>query len=145
MRSSLAHSITCLLLSCLTLSTPPVLAEDSAGSIEIELNRLESQANACRPYLVFGNKTDTRFESLGLELVLFDQDGFILKRFGLEAGPLAPGKTSVKLFEIADLSCDALGRILLNAVTACTDASGPVDGCLARMRTSSRLPVDFFK
>ena len=111
----------------------------------MELNKLESSADACRPYLVFANQTDGRIESLGLELVLFDREGFILKRLSVDAGPLAARKTSVKLFEIASVPCEALGRILLNAVTACADGSGPRDDCLERINPSSRLPVDFFK
>lgn len=144
-RLRLADRFAWLLATTLALCTSFGVAATSAGSLGIELNKLESHGDACRPYLVFSNQTGKGFESLALELVLFDDDGFILKRFSLDAAPLAPGKTSVKLFEIADQPCKTLGRILLNAVTACADGSGPLDDCLERIEPSSRLPVDFFK
>ena len=114
-------------------------------AIEIELNKLEPAADACRPYLVFHNRSETALDALTLELVLFDADGFILRHFTLDAAPLAAGKTSVKLFEIPGVACKAIGRILLNQVTACAGADGALDDCLQRIRAASRLPVDFFK
>ncbi|WP_462329210.1 Tat pathway signal sequence domain protein [Thiohalocapsa halophila] len=114
-------------------------------AIEIELNKLEPAADACRPYLVFHNRGETALDALTLELVLFDADGFILRHFTLDAAPLAAGKTSVKLFEIPGVACSAIGRILLNQVTACAGSDGALDHCLQRIRAASRLPVDFFK
>ncbi len=141
----LAWPLACLFVCAHMLIASSVAAAPSAGQLGIELNKLEPHGDTCRPYLVFSNQTDKRFESLALELVLFDGEGFILKRFSLDAAPLAPGKTSVKLFEVEGVQCDALGRILLNAVTACADTSGALDDCLERIRPSSRLPVEFFK
>jgi hypothetical protein len=115
------------------------------GAIEIELNKLAPSGDACRPYLVFRNQGETTRDALTLELVLFDADGFILRHFTLDAAPLAAGKTSVKLFEIPGVACNAIGRILLNQVNACAGADGALDDCLRRIRAASRLPVDFFK
>ncbi len=134
-----------LLASALTCTLAPLMAAESGGTLGIELNKLESREGTCRPYLVFRNETDGRFEALALELVLFDTEGFILKRFSLDAAPLAPGKTSVKLFEIDGVRCETLGRILVNEVAACADHAGSIDACLERIRLSSRLSVDLFK
>lgn len=119
--------------------------DEPSDAIEIELNKLEPAADACRPYLVFHNRGTTALDALTLELVLFDADGFILRHFTLDAAPLAAGKTSVKLFEIPGVACNAIGRILLNQVTACAGADGALDDCQQRIRAASRLPVDFFK
>ncbi len=120
-------------------------AAETDHRIEVELNKLEPAEDACRPYLVFRNQGVVPLQSLAMELVLFDTDGFILRHFSLEAAPLDAGKTSVKLFEIPDLQCDAIGRILLNHVNACAGADGALDDCMARIQLSSRLPVNFFK
>ncbi|WP_200235290.1 hypothetical protein, partial [Thiohalocapsa halophila] len=115
--------------------------DEPSDAIEIELNKLEPAADACRPYLVFHNRGTTALDALTLELVLFDADGFILRHFTLDAAPLAAGKTSVKLFEIPGVACNAIGRILLNQVTACAGADGALDDCQQRIRAASRLPA----
>lgn len=116
-----------------------------ADPIEIELNRLEPGKDACRPYLVFRNRGDAALAAFTLELVLFDGEGFIKQQFTLDAAPLPAGKTSVKLFEIPGVDCAAIGRILLNQVTACAGADGALPDCMARIQASSRVPVGFFK
>jgi hypothetical protein len=139
----LPDALALLLLSILT--TRVGVAADSERQLFIELNKLEPRDLSCLAYLVFRNETGLSFEKLQMELALFDTDGLILKRFSLDASPVIPGKTSVKLFEIAETQCSALGRILVNDVAVCQDADGSIDGCLDRLSLSSRLPVDLFK
>ena len=67
----------------------------------------------------------------------------ISRRLAVEAGPVRASKTSVKLFEASETSCDGVGRVLLNEVTACGDADGD---CLDLVTTSSRVKdVEFGK
>ncbi|NKN32789.1 Tat pathway signal sequence domain protein [Marichromatium bheemlicum] len=120
-------------------TTPP------EGALEVELNKLEQRADACVTYLVFGNRTATDFTSLQLELVLFDDQGLIQQRLALEAAPLTAGKTSVKLFEVADTRCDQLGRLLINDVTVCADDTGARSDCLQRIAPRSRLSTQLIK
>jgi hypothetical protein len=129
------------------IETPQPAVGDKAAAdpIEIELNRLEPGKDACRPYLVFRNRGDAALAAFTLELVLFDGEGFIKQQFTLDAAPLPAGKTSVKLFEIPGVDCTAIGRILLNQVTACAGADGALPDCMARIQASSRVPVGFFK
>jgi hypothetical protein len=115
------------------------------GPLGIELNKLEGRDGSCLAYLVFDNATGLAFDALQLDLVLFDTDGLILRRLTLDAAPIAPAKTTVKLFEIAATRCDALGRILVNDLVRCTAASLPVAGCLDKIALSSRTPVGLFK
>lgn len=134
-----------LALLALGLAAPGAISACAEAVLAIELNKLEPRERSCLAYLVFHNQTGRQFDALQLELILFDTDGLILKRFNLDAAPVLPGKTSVKLFEIADIQCDALGRILVNEVVACRGADGPIDGCLELLRLDSRPPVGFFK
>jgi hypothetical protein len=121
----------------------PVSAAD--GELGIELNKLEPAEAACRAYLVFENRTQTEYRSLKLDLVMFGNDGVIIKRLAVEGGPLAKDKTSVKLFEITDVTCDRIGRVLMNDVISCEDAMGARQNCADEVVTSSRSAVSFFK
>lgn len=114
----------------------------AAPTVSVELNRLEPRETACRVSLVIKNEAEKALDSLKLDLVFFDKQGVIARRLAVEAGPLRATKTSVKLFEATDLGCDAVGRVLLNDVTAC---SGEAD-CLGLIATSSKVKdVEFGK
>lgn len=127
----------------------PALAQGQTAALDaaltVELNKLEEAENACRAYLVFENKSERTFSSFKLDLVMFGADGVITKRLAVEGAPLPAGKTSVKLFEIGDLSCASIGRILLNDVISCQDNQGDHDDCVERVSTATRSSVSFFK
>lgn len=126
---------------CLTLAAAPVTAAD----VSIELNKLEQAQGACRSYLVLRNGTPAVFETMKLDLVLFDQDGIVARRLAVEMGPLPSAKTSLKVFNIDGVPCDQIGGLLLNDVIACADAGGPRTDCLTLIETSARGSVTFFQ
>ncbi|MGB9045051.1 MAG: hypothetical protein WCC81_21635, partial [Pseudolabrys sp.] len=51
-----------------------------AGSLTIELNKLEPQKESCRAYVVITNNGSTAYQALKLDLVLFQPDGVIGRR-----------------------------------------------------------------
>lgn len=120
----------------LTAPSLPAAADD--GRVTIELNKLETNGNGCHPYLVFENRTEIDFGSLKLDLVMFDGDGIIARRVAVEGAPLPPGKMAVKVFDLPDLACERIGRVLLNGLTQCADPAGERRGCLALIDTASR-------
>ena len=127
---------------------PSARAQDSAAAasaVRIELNKLETMGEACRAYLLLENKSAISFESLKLDLVLFDGEGIVAKRLAVEGAPLPSDKTSLKVFDITGLPCDGIGRILLNKLTACSDETGKRDDCLGMVATSARGTVPFIK
>ena len=130
-----------LCVSVILLCTP-VLAQEG---LRIELNKIEPVEGACRAYMIFENHSGEAYDSLKLDLVMFDSDGVINKRLAVEGAPLPVGKTSVKLFDIKDVACEQLGRILLNDVLSCRGPAGERNDCLAEIQTASRNLVSFFK
>ena len=130
------------LLSASVLSTSPLAADEGIG---VELNRLEEQGSNCRAYLVIANPGETAFSSFKLDLVIFDRSGMIMRRLALDLAPLRAVKTSVKVFDITDTACGAIGSILVNDVVDCRDASGTVANCVDRISTSSKLAVSLSK
>jgi hypothetical protein len=120
-------------------------AAEATGRLGIELNRLEPLDGSCRVYLVFENQLGTSLQSLQLELVLFDDQGFVSRRLTLDAAPIAADKTSVKLFDLSETQCDAMGRILINDVLEMAGPDGPLPSDVDQLELSSKLDVDLFK
>jgi len=113
-----------VLLASTLIAAVPALAQSGAatGGINVELNKLEPVDSACRAYLVTQNLSDQTFNSLKLDVVMFDAQGIVAKRLAVQIAPMPAGKTSLKVFDIADLACDKIGQLLLNNVLECTVA-----------------------
>ena len=86
-----------------------------------------------------------RLRQLGPRLVIFDRGGTIMHRLAVDVAPVRPAKTMVKVFDIPETACSAIGSILVNDVVHCRDASGDVAGCVDRLSVSSKLAVSLLK
>jgi hypothetical protein len=125
----------------LVLALSVCAAAASAAPVEIELNKLEPRDGGCQAWLVARNMGEAAHDSLRLDVVLFDRDGVIARRLAVEAGPLPPGKTSVKAFVAEGLACETVGAALLNDVLSC----GGGEACLDAVRATARAPLTFSK
>src|SRR5215471_11356695 len=119
------------------LCSPAPGGADPPSTIGVELNRLEDQGGNCRAYLVITNPGSAEFSGFTLDLVVFDRAGTIMRRLAVEAAPLRPAKTTVKVFDIAETTCGAIGSILVNDIIHCRNPSGDVAGCIDQLSTSS--------
>ena len=120
-------------------------AQATTSGLHIELNKLEASEKGCRAYMVIDNPAETAYQSFKIDLVLFQTDGVIGKRFSIDLAPLKPKKKSVKLFEIDGIQCDKIGSFLINDVMECKAASGPVPSCLENLKTSTLTNVQLSK
>ncbi len=118
---------------------------DDPGRLGIELNKLDQVEETCRVYFVFENALDHKLETLQLELVLFDTNGFIKRRLTLDAAPIAKDKTSVKLFDLPETQCTDVGRILINDVVKIAGPDGDLPNDVSQLDLSSKLDADLFK
>jgi hypothetical protein len=128
-----------------TEPAPAAATAPAAPSATIELNKLEAYDKGCRAYVVVNNPGEEDYQSFKLDLVIFQTDGVIGKRFALDLAPLRAKKKSVKLFEIEGTACDKIGSFLINDVMECKMASGPIDDCLQRLTTSTLSDVQLSK
>ena len=140
----------CAFLASTVIAAPiaaaePQSNEPAGASVNIELNKLEPVDSSCRAYLVVNNATDTSYQSYKVDLVLFQADGVIGKRFSLELGPLRPKKKTVKLFDIEGTACDQVGSFLINDVMECKSDTGPVADCLKDIGVSTLTNVQLNK
>ncbi|MBL8847820.1 MAG: hypothetical protein JNN24_18805 [Hyphomicrobium zavarzinii] len=113
--------------------------------MSVELNKLEPQGSGCRAYLVVQNDDATAYQSYKLDIVLFQQDGVIGRRFAMDLAPLKPQKRTVKLFDLDNIACDKIGSFLINDVVECKADAGPLDNCLAGMTVKSLTNVQLSK
>ncbi len=129
------------MVAALALGAAGAAGSAAAGSVEIELNKLEPRQGGCQAWLVARNGGETAHDSLRLDIVLFDRDGVIARRLAVEAGPLPPGKTAVRAFVAEGLACETVGAALLNDVLAC----GGGAPCLGAVTVAARPPLSFTK
>jgi hypothetical protein len=124
-------------------AAPPAAATVD-GSILLELNKLVPVEDACHAYVIVNNQRPEALKELKLDVYLFDKRDIIINGIALQFSDVGTGRTRVVPFELPDLSCDDIGRVLLNKVLACTDGSGaPISGCADGLRLSSRAEAKF--
>jgi hypothetical protein len=119
-----------LILGGAFLSWATTEAAEAPTTIGVALNRLEDQNGSCRAYLVITNPRSAEFSGFALDLVVFHRGGTIMRRRAVDAASVGPAKTSVKVFDIPETTCGAIGSILVNDVIHCRDASGDVADAL---------------
>jgi hypothetical protein len=95
--------------------------------------------------VVVQNDSATQFDTVKLDLVLFQQDGVIGRRFAIDLAPIKPQKRTVKLFDLDGLPCDRIGSLLINDVVECKAAEGPLTDCLAGITVKSLTNVQLTK
>jgi hypothetical protein len=134
---ALGFAMACHLLGAPALADTP--------SISVELNKLEPSGGSCRAYLVVNNESKTGLKAFKLDLLLFQNDGVIGRRFAVDLAPPRPSKRSVKLFDIDGTSCDSVGSFLLNDVLEGEAESGEIGDCLAALSRSSLSQVKLTK
>ena len=134
-----------VILAAVALLAAGHRAQAEFGALSIELNKLESEDHSCRAYLVVTNKSTTTYDVLKLDLVLFQPDGVIGRRFAVDLGPLKSGKRTVKLFDIDTVPCEQVGSVLINDVLECTANSGLLPDCLAAITPSSLAKAQLTK
>jgi hypothetical protein len=122
---------------------PPAAAAPSATSLE--LNKLETYDKGCRAYMVVNNTTDIAYSAFKLDLVLFQTDGVIGRRFALDLAPVRAQKKTVKLFELDGIACDKIGSFLINDVMDCKTETGPAESCLQKLTVSTLTTVQLSK
>ena len=116
----------------------------AAGGITLELNKLAQVDNACHAYMILDNQTPERLQDLTVDVYLFDQAGVILRGLALQFADVRPARATVVPFELPDLPCGDVSRVLLNKVLTCTRADGAVvDGCAELLGTRSKAQAAF--
>lgn len=125
-------------------SAPAVAGAPATGAITLELNKLVQVDAVCQAYFVVDNQTAQPLKDLTVDTYLFDKAGVILRGLALQFADVPSGRATVVPFELPDLPCADVSRVLLNKVTSCTAADGAaVEGCANLLKVSTRAEVTF--
>ncbi|MFW2544431.1 hypothetical protein ACN2XU_17485 [Primorskyibacter sp. 2E107] len=129
---------------CLAFLVPvQALAQDyAAGTLSIELNSVETVEAACRMSFLIQNGHDADIDKAVFEAVLFDQGGTVDRLTLFDFGALPAGRPRVRQFMVPDLSCEALGQVLINGVQSCQSGEAESALCGKGLRLRSRIAVE---
>jgi hypothetical protein len=143
----LAAAATCLLVSAASHAQDATTQahSESGDGITLELNKIEKSDKGCRAYVVVTNPTPTSYDAFKLDLVMFQTDGIVGRRFALDLSPVRPDKRSVKLFDLDGAQCEEIGSFLVNDVMECRTSAGPATDCLSRLKVKSLTKVEISK
>lgn len=121
------------------------LAQEAEGTLSLELNdAADTESGNCRLTYVGVNGTDVSLERTEYEVAIFDAEGTVDRLLLLKFGALVPGKTRILQFELPQTQCADISRIVINDVSACTEAGGADSGaCMSALSPSSRTPIQF--
>ena len=102
----------------LAVAATSVLAEER-GKLSLDLNALEQIGQSCRLVFVATNAIGAAIDELSLETVLFNAAGTV-DRFALfDFQALPEGKTRVRQFDLPDIRCGDIGKVLINGAASC--------------------------
>jgi hypothetical protein len=117
----------------LAQTTPPV------GKLTIEINKFEEiEGGGCRAFFLFHNDTGKSFEGFEMSLAIFNKDGVIDRLLSIDAAPLPVARTTLKLFEIPQISCANISEVLLHDVPACKPQNEENTDCYPMLDLKSR-------
>ncbi|MDB5529782.1 MAG: hypothetical protein JWR51_2885 [Devosia sp.] len=127
----------------LAFSAPAFAQATAPISLDLELNALQPTEKGCKVTFLATNKLGAPLDRAGIETALFDADGAIDRIVNLDFKGLTEGKTKVLQFELADLPCDGIGRVLINTVSACEGTGLAPTACLDNLKTTTRPSITF--
>ncbi|HTM78720.1 MAG TPA: hypothetical protein VL133_13960 [Devosia sp.] len=122
----------------------PALAQETVPqSLALELNALQATDKGCRVTFLATNTLGAPLDRAAIETALFNANGAIERIVTLDFKGLTEGKTKVLQFELADLPCDNIGRVLINDISVCEGVGLPPNACLDQLKTTTRPDISF--
>jgi hypothetical protein len=127
----------------LLLAAPTLAQEGAPLSLALELNALQPTETGCKVTFLATNQLGAPLDRAAIETALFDADGAIDRIVTLDFKGLTEGKTKVLQFELADLPCGGIGRVLINDISACEGAGLAPTACLDNLKTTTKPEITF--
>ncbi len=110
-----------------------------AGKLTIEINKFEEiDGGGCRAFFLFQNATGKSFEGFEMSLAIFNKDGVIDRLLSIDAAPLPVARTTLKLFEIPQITCANISEVLLHDVPVCKPQNEANTDCYPMLDLKSR-------
>ena len=113
------------------------------GKLGLELSALQPSDKGCRLTFLVKNDTGAEISRAAFEIALFATDGIVDRLTVLEFKGLPVGRSKVSRFELAGVDCSKVGRVLINAVTACEGAGLTPQLCETKLAPTSKTGITF--
>jgi hypothetical protein len=125
--------------AALILLVSAAAAKADPPRLVLELNGADPVEGGCRISLLVENATGTDIAALGIEAVLFDRAGKVVRLLTLDLQEAPQGRPRLRQFDLPGQDCAGLGRLLVNAVPTCTAPGLDPDACLRALAPRSRV------
>lgn len=125
----------------LTATLPTHAAGDEDTGLSIELNTLQASDKGCRLTFVAANHFAADVDQASFEVVLFDGKGLVDRMTVLNFKALPAGHARVRQFDIPQVDCGNVSRLLINAARSCEGAGLDAQACTAGLQTTSKSDV----
>jgi len=136
-RSALAAVFVALPLAAQAQST-----EEPPAGLLVELNTLQDVEGTCRLTFVAQNETGATIDELSLEAVIFDTSGGVVTLSLYNFRELPAGLLRARQFGLRELTCDKIGRVLINGVKSCIVDGSESTVCKGALTLSNRTDTE---
>jgi hypothetical protein len=127
-------------------SASQVFAQDAAAAspakgLEVELNGLAPSQKGCMMTFVALNNLAAPISKISFELAFFNDKNAVDRVTVLDFRDLPQGKKRVRQFDMPNVKCESVTRLLINDAPIC---DGPASGeCMKGLVTRSQVSVPF--
>lgn len=121
-------------------------ALSDSGRLTIELNKFEADdSGGCRAFFLFRNRTEMTFEGFEMSLAVLATNGVIDRLLTIDAAPIPAARTTLKLFEIPEITCEGISEILLHELSICQPQNAEQMDCFPILDLVSRTSAPLVK
>ncbi|PCK79208.1 hypothetical protein [Rhizobium sophoriradicis] len=112
-----------------------------AASLSVELNALAPSQKGCMMTFVALNQLPAAINKVSFELAIFNDRNAVDRITVLDFRDLPQGKKRVRQFDMPNVKCESVTRILINDTPVC---DGPAAGeCMKGLVARSQISVPF--
>lgn len=128
----------------LSVATPGLASDelDVGDHISVELNAHKTTETACTLTFMLINGHAAQIDKLVYETVLFDAGGQVDRLTLFDFGTLPHGRPRVRQFSVPGVTCEGLGKVLINGASTCDGADLPIGACEANLTLSTRTEIE---
>jgi hypothetical protein len=135
-----------LLAMALPFAAGPVAAQEQPAveaALEMELDGLAQVETSCRSTFVVRNGLPHDLTKVVFEFALFNTSGLVERLLTLDFKDLPEGRTRVRQFDLTDLQCGDLARVLVNDARECSGDGVEPGACMRDLRTTTATDLEF--
>lgn len=127
----------------LTVSTAAWAQDKDLGAaVLIELNAVKSSETGCTLTFLTLNGHQHPIEKAVYETVLFDSSGQVDRLTLFDFGTLPPGRPRVRQFTVQGITCNGLGKVLINGAHTCEAPELTATACEAGLILDTRTEIE---